>query len=94
MAAATPPLLLALDGRIEPSDLPSLCGRACAALDAGAPLVLCDVEHTAPGAAAVDALARLQLAATRRGSRIRLLHPSSELLELVSFMGLAEVLAG
>jgi hypothetical protein len=40
----------------------------------------------------VDALARLQLAARRRGCVIRLRHASPELLELVDFMGLADVL--
>jgi len=40
----------------------------------------------------VDALARLQLAAHRRGCRIRLVHASAELLALVRFMGLEDVL--
>ena len=41
-----------------------------------------------------DALARLQLAATRRGCRIRLLNASDDLEELVHFMGLENVLPG
>ena len=40
----------------------------------------------------VDALARLQLAARRHGCQVRLRHASSELLELVTFMGLSDVL--
>jgi ABC-type transporter Mla MlaB component len=40
----------------------------------------------------VDALARLQLAARRHGCTVRLQNASSELLELVSFMGLRDVL--
>ena len=40
----------------------------------------------------VDALARLQLAAQRRGCQVRLRHASAELLELVAFMGLRDVL--
>jgi hypothetical protein len=40
----------------------------------------------------VDALARLQLAARRRGCQIRLRYASAELLDLVAFMGLADVL--
>jgi diphthamide biosynthesis methyltransferase len=94
MAAAKPPLLLALDGRIARSDVEALSTRVCGALDAGAALVACDVACAAPCAATVDALARLQLEARRRGSRVRILHASSELLELVTFMGLGEVLAG
>jgi ABC-type transporter Mla MlaB component len=41
----------------------------------------------------VDALARLQLGAQRSGCRVRLRNASSELLELVDFMGLRDVLA-
>ena len=41
----------------------------------------------------VDALARLQLAARRRGCRVRLCNASPALLDLVAFMGLTEVLA-
>ena len=41
----------------------------------------------------VDALARLQLAARRYGCQVRLRHGSEELLGLVSFMGLTDVLA-
>ena len=40
----------------------------------------------------VDALARLQLAARRHGCQVRLRHASTELLELVAFMGLSDVL--
>jgi ABC-type transporter Mla MlaB component len=40
----------------------------------------------------VDALARLQLTARRSGACVRLCNASPELLELVDFMGLNEVL--
>jgi ABC-type transporter Mla MlaB component len=40
----------------------------------------------------VDALARLQLAARRRGLRLQLRNASPELTQLVSLMGLAPVL--
>ena len=40
----------------------------------------------------VDALARLQLAARRSGLELRLRHVSDELLELITFVGLAEAL--
>ena len=40
----------------------------------------------------VDALARLRLAARRSGLELRLRHVSDELLELITFVGLAEAL--
>ena len=55
------------------------------------PLV-CDVHALAPDAAAVDALARLQLAARRVGLEVRLRHASTELCCLIEFVGLADVL--
>jgi hypothetical protein len=54
--------------------------------------LVCDVHALAPDAAAVDALARLQLAARRAGLEIRLRHASAELCCLIHFCGLAEVL--
>ena len=67
--------------------------RVCALLESAGPGdVLCDVENVTADAAVVDALARLQLAARRRGCRISLRGASRELRELVTFMGLAEVL--
>ena len=54
-------------------------------------VVHCDVgEIVAPDAATVDRLARLQLIAKRAGWRIRLLHASPDLKELLAFMGLSE----
>jgi ABC-type transporter Mla MlaB component len=84
----------AIRGPIAPADLPGLCDRVCAVLDASrAAVVLCDVRGVEPDAVTVDALARLQLAARRYACQVRLLHASDELLELVSFMGLSEILA-
>jgi hypothetical protein len=51
-----------------------------------------DVRDIDPDAVTVDALARLQLAARRLSCRLLLRNASPELLELVSFMGLADVL--
>ena len=56
-------------------------------------MALCDVAGIEPDAVTVDALARLQLAARRYGCQVRLRGASRELLELVAFMGLADVLA-
>jgi hypothetical protein len=54
--------------------------------------LVCDVHALAPDAAAVDALARLQLAARRVGLEVRLRHASTELCCLIDFVGLGGVL--
>jgi len=61
---------------------------------AGAPAstIVCDVRTVFPDAAAVDALARLQLNAQRLGLELRLRHASAALRELIAFAGLDEVL--
>ena len=94
MAPAEPRMLdFSIHGPIERADLPGLCERVCALLAAsGAQIARCDVRGVDPDAVAVDALARLQLAARRHRCNVRLVHASRELLELVSFMGLADVL--
>jgi hypothetical protein len=51
-----------------------------------------DASAFAPDVATVDALARLQLAARRAGRRLRLRRASKELVELITFCGLGEVL--
>jgi ABC-type transporter Mla MlaB component len=55
-------------------------------------IVICDVRGAEADVATVDALARLQLTAKRLGCRMRLRNASAELLKLVAFMGLADVL--
>lgn len=90
---APPTVAFAILGPITRADLPGLCDRVCALLnESGAVVVFCDVHGVEPDCATVDALARLQLAARRYACRIRLRHASDELLELVAFMGLADVL--
>jgi hypothetical protein len=54
--------------------------------------VVCDVGAVAPDAPAVDALARLQLTARRLGLDVGLRNASDELLELISLVGLCDVL--
>jgi anti-anti-sigma regulatory factor len=54
--------------------------------------ILCDVGALSPDAAAVEALARLQLAARRIGLEIRLCRASSELCDLLALCGLEDVL--
>lgn len=84
----------AVRGPIARSDLPGLCDRVCALLAQLEPgEISCEVEGVEPDAVTVDALARLQLAAQRRGCRIRLENASPELRELVELMGLSEVVA-
>jgi ABC-type transporter Mla MlaB component len=83
----------AISGPISRTDLPGLCDRVCGILGAAGSVVRCDVEGVEPDAVCVDALARLQLAARRRGCCVRLEHASPALLELVELMGLSHVLA-
>jgi len=86
-------ITFAIRGPITPSDLPGLCDRICSLLRTGAPvLAFCDVAGIPADAVTVDALGRLQLAARRTGCRVRLRQASPELLELVAFMGLTDVL--
>ena len=86
-------LAFAIEGPISPADLPGLCERVSTLLEKGAvDVAICDVSRIGVDAVTIDVLARLQLAAHRHGCRIRLCNASSELLELVDFMGLTNVL--
>jgi ABC-type transporter Mla MlaB component len=93
MAAPAPQTVAcAIRGPISRADLPGLCRRASRLLErTGAEVLVCDVSHVAPDAVTVEALARLQLAARRHGCRARIGSASSELLVLVDFMGLRDV---
>ncbi len=93
-SAALPTVAFFIRGPISRADLPGLSQRVCALLnESGAGVVLCDVHGVEPDAVTVDALARLQLAARRYRCQVRLRQASDELLELVAFMGLTEVLS-
>jgi ABC-type transporter Mla MlaB component len=86
-------IAFAIEGPIERSDLPGLCDRICGLLDRSRPPVaLIDVHSVTCNAVTVDALARLQLAARRYGCQVRLRNATPELRELLSFMGLKDVL--
>jgi ABC-type transporter Mla MlaB component len=90
---AVAPTTFAIRGPITRDDLPGLCDRVCRLLSAGPVTVaLCDVHGVEPDAVTVDALCRLQVAAKRCRCQVRLRHASPELLELVDFMGLSEVI--
>jgi ABC-type transporter Mla MlaB component len=80
-------------GPIARADLPGLCERVCALLAESGYVVMCNVEGVDPDAVTVDALARLQLAACRRGCQVVLRNASEPLLELVELMGLSNVLS-
>ena len=87
------PVTFAIGGPITRADLPGLCDRVCDLLQtAEADVVLCDVRGVATDVVTVDALARLQLAARRRGCRVVLQHAPDDLRRLVAFLGLADVL--
>jgi ABC-type transporter Mla MlaB component len=80
-------------GPLERTDLPGLVERTCALLESGSFDVLrCEVAGVTADAVAVDALARLALAARRKGCYVRLSGATDELRALVAFMGLTEVL--
>jgi ABC-type transporter Mla MlaB component len=80
-------------GPIRRQDLPGMTERVCAVLTAASGNALaCDVTGVAADAVCVEALARLQLAARRKGCVITLRHAAPELVDLVAFLGLGDVL--
>ena len=85
----------AVRGPIVRDDLPGLSDRVCRRLATeGGQDVECDVKGVPADAVTVDALARLQLVASRNACRIRRRNASERLLELVDLMGLSDVLGG
>ena len=93
--ATSPPrtITFAIWGPIGREDIRGLCDRVCVLLErSGAAVAHCDVTGLAGDAVAVDALARLQLAARRHRCVIILRGASDQLRDLVAFMGLADVL--
>jgi ABC-type transporter Mla MlaB component len=94
MAALAPQTVaFAIRGPIERTDLPGLCERVCSLLESsGADVAVCDVHGVEPDAVTADALARLQLAAGRRDCQVRLRNASTDLVDLLLFMGLRDVL--
>ena len=92
-SAAPETIAFAVRGPIARADLPGLCDRVCALLTESNPdVAFCDVSGVGPDAVTVDALARLQLAARRHRCYVRLRRASPELVDLVRFMGLSDVL--
>ncbi|MFJ9808468.1 STAS domain-containing protein [Streptomyces sp. NPDC101158] len=83
-------LELRLTGRPAPDDV----GRICALLDAAEPcLVLCEIGGLGRAdLAVVDALARVRLAARRRGHRLEFRGAAPELRGVLELVGLGELL--
>jgi ABC-type transporter Mla MlaB component len=94
MAVSEPTTItFAIRGPITRDDLPGLCDRVCALFRREEPdVALCDVRGVVADAATVDALARLQLAARRAGCQVRLRGASDELVRLLAFLGLRDVI--
>jgi ABC-type transporter Mla MlaB component len=85
--------VLVLVGSIAPRDVEALCACMGAVVGVGAGPIVCDVGGLEdPDALTVDALARLQLVATRAGRRLWLRHAPDDLRELIALVGLAGVL--
>jgi ABC-type transporter Mla MlaB component len=84
---------LAIRAPLQREDLPGLFARTCALLQLAAPQLLSvEVAQIQPDADALDALARLALAARRHGCAIQLRGASPQLELLIEFAGLADAL--
>ncbi len=91
--SAQKPVAFALGGPVARDDLPGLCDRVSALVArSDTKVVYCDVAAAPPDAVTVDALARMQLAARRHSCLVRLRNASPDLLALLAFLGLADVL--
>ncbi|MDX3249258.1 STAS domain-containing protein [Streptomyces sp. ME18-1-4] len=86
---ATTPPVLTLTGPVTREQVAGLADDVRGLLEAGhAGIVVCDVAGIGPpGLAAVELLARLQLAARRAGGRIRLRAPDPALRALLDLVG-------
>jgi len=93
MAPGPSTTVLSLGGPLARADLPALCERGRALLEAsGAEVLVCDASRLVKvDAVALDAIARLQLTARRLGGRICVRRAPVELEELLRFTGLAEI---
>jgi ABC-type transporter Mla MlaB component len=84
---------LTIRAPLERSDLPGLIERTCLLLEANpCGVLMCDVEDVSADTVALNALARLALAAKRGGCEVHLLGAGEELVDLIRLVGLNEVL--
>ena len=73
--------------------MPALCGRLGTLLrQEEVDLAILDVGQSPPDAVTLDALARLQLVARCHDCHVRLRGASPQLLDLIAFAGLADIL--
>jgi ABC-type transporter Mla MlaB component len=86
-------LVMAFDDPIDCAGIPVLCERLRMLLERSTvDVVDCDVRAVdRADVTVIDALARLALTAQRLGGRLRLVHASSNLSDLLVFAGLDEV---
>jgi hypothetical protein len=85
--------IVVIAGPIRRAEIPGLCERVGASLEACHPgPVDCNVGAMTPDAVTVEALARLQLIARRLGRRVRFTGATPELQRLLCLSGLDEVL--
>jgi len=86
-------VVFAVAGPIARADLPAICGDVAALLEAtGADVALCDVGALPADLVAIDALARIQLAARRKGRQVVLRHAADDLRDMLALVGLAGAL--
>lgn len=91
---AKPEVSLSLRAPLQRAELAGLLEQASALLErGGVRLLRCDVTGVVADPLAVDVLARLALAARRRGSSLCISGASEQLLELIELSGLSELLA-
>lgn len=92
-ASAQRSVSIAIRAPLRREDLPGLFERACSLLERGGCDVLrCELAGVVADGVALDALARLALAARRRSCSVLLCGASEELCALVAFAGLSDVL--
>ena len=86
-------IVLAIDS-LQPDDVPGLMERASAFVAPdGTTVLLCDVARLADvDMATIDALGRIALRARRLGCAVNLRDAPPELLQLLAFAGLSDVL--
>src|ERR671937_2550759 len=91
--AADPARVITIYSPLARTDLPGLYSRVCNGLgaNAGRPVVV-DVTGMPADAVVVDALCRLQLGAKHWGCKISLRNASPDLLEIIDFCGLGDVI--
>jgi ABC-type transporter Mla MlaB component len=85
--------VLVLGGPLVRADLPGVCARLRRLLErTPTAVVFCDVSAVPTDVVLVEALARLQLTARRRGAQLRVRGASCALQQLIAFVGLSGVL--